>query len=194
MSIKRPLTACLVLGACLLSFGASAAEYIVDTRGAHASVNFKIPHLGYSMLLGRFDEFSGSFTWDKNDPSASKIEVVIKTASINSNHTARDNHLRNADFLEVEKYPEATFVSTKVTLDEAGMGTLEGNLTLHGVTKPVIIQVTKIGEGDDPWGGYRVGFSGATVITMADFGIDASGLGPASQQVELELHIEGVRQ
>ncbi len=176
----------------LAGLNAHAADYKIDVNGAHASINFKIPHLGYSILVGRFDEFDGVFSYDADKPADTKVEVVIKTASINSNHAARDKHLMNADFLEVDKYPEARFVSTAYEGD--GMnGVLTGNLTLHGVTKPVNIAVTKVGEGKDPWGGYRAGFSGATVLRLKDFDIKMD-LGPASQEVELELFIEGVRQ
>jgi polyisoprenoid-binding protein YceI len=173
---------------------ALAADYLIDVKGAHASINFKIPHLGYSVLVGRFDEFSGQFSYDANNPADAKVDVVIKTASLNSNHAARDKHLRSDDFLSVDKFPEARFVSTKFTSTDGKTGKLEGNLTLHGVTKAVTIDIDKVGEGKDPWGGYRAGFSGTTVLTLKDFNINADALGPASQQVEMELYVEGVRQ
>lgn len=187
------LTTCLAV-ATVWSGSVSAADYVVDTRGAHASINFKIPHLGYSILVGRFDDFSGSFSYDESNPSAAKIEVLIKTASLNSNHQQRDKHLRSGDYLDVEKFPEASFVSTKFTSSDGKTGKLEGNLTLHGVTKPITIAVDKVGEGKDPWGGYRAGFKGTTTLTLKDFNIKADSLGPASHQVELELYVEGIRQ
>lgn len=173
---------------------AVAADYLIDVRGAHASINFKIPHLGYSMLVGRFDEFSGTFSYDQTNPGDTKVDVVIKTGSLNSNHTDRDKHLRSGDFLDVEKYPEARFVGTQFTSTDGKSGKLEGELTLHGVTKPITITVDKVGEGKDPWGGYRAGFNGTTTLILKDFNINAEMLGPASQQVELELYVEGVRQ
>jgi len=182
-----------VLATSLAATKVLAADYVIDTRGAHASIHFKIPHLGYSYLLGRFDEFSGQFSYDPNDPAAAKASVVIKTASLNSNHKQRDDHLRGSDFLDVEKFPEATFESTKFTSSDGKNGKLEGNLTLHGVTKPVTIEVQSVGEGKDPWGGYRAGFSGTTTLTLKDFGINFD-LGAASSKVELELQVEGVRQ
>ncbi|MDX1335419.1 MAG: YceI family protein [Gammaproteobacteria bacterium] len=184
-----------LLGLMMIAFSASslaAENYVIDTKGAHASINFQIPHLGYSMLVGRFDDFSGSFVYDEKNPSASSIEVEIKTASINSNHAERDKHLRGSDFLDVSKYPTAKFVSTSYT-ETNGKGVLKGDLTLHGVTKPISIEVTQIGAGADPWGGFRRGFEGRTTLTLADFNINYN-LGPASKAVELVLHVEGIRQ
>jgi len=192
MSIKK-LSLGLV-GLMMIAFSTSslAENYVIDTKGAHASINFQIPHLGYSMLVGRFDDFSGSFVYDEKNPSASSVEVEIKTASINSNHAERDKHLRGSDFLDVSKYPTAKFVSTSYT-ETDGKGVLKGELTLHGVTKPVSIEVTQIGAGADPWGGFRRGFEGRTSLTLADFNINYN-LGPASKAVELVLHVEGIRQ
>lgn len=174
---------------------APAAEehYVIDTKGAHAAIEFRIKHLGFSWLVGRFDDFSGNFTWDGDNPHNSRVEVVIDTASVNSNHAERDKHLRDADFLDVEKYPEARFVSTayKPTGDDSAE--LTGELTLHGVTRPVTIVVEQIGHGKDPWGGYRRGFAGTTRLTLADFGIKRD-LGPASREVYLFLSVEGIRQ
>ena len=191
---RNPLITILLLaGIGFYSVATSAADYVIDTRGMHGSVNFKIPHLGISIIVGRFDEFSGGFSYDKNNLAATNVDVVIKTASLNSNHAERDKHLRGSDFLHVDKFPEAHFVGTKFTSSDGNTGTLEGNLTLRGVTKPITINVSKIGEGDDPWGGYRVGFKGTTSLTLKDFGIDFD-LGPASTKVDLELYVEGVKQ
>ena len=135
--------------------------------------------------------FSGGFSHDPADPSANRISVSIDPASVDTNHAERDKHLRNPDFLDVEKYPDAGFESTKYTGD-AESGILEGMLTLHGVTKPISIELRKIGEGKDPWGGYRAGFIGTVTLTRGDFGISYN-LGPASETMELELGIEGIR-
>lgn len=186
------LIAAGLLAATLLSPLANAADYVIDHKGAHASVNFKVKHLGYSWLTGRFDKFSGTFSYDEKNVSASKIEVNVDTTSVNSNHAERDKHLKSADFLEVSKFSNARFVSSVVTDKGEGKLEIKGALTLHGITKDLVIVAEKIGEGDDPWGGYRVGFSGMTQITMKDFGIKMD-LGPASAQVNLELYIEGVR-
>jgi len=168
---------------------ANAADYVIDTKGAHASINFKIKHLGYSWLTGRFNKFSGNFSYDSNNVAAAKISVDINPASVDSNHAERDKHLRNDDFLNVGDFNSAKFVSTKITDLGNDKLTVVGNLTLLGVTKPVTIDAVKIGEGEDPWGGYRVGFSGTTTIAMKDYNFKKD-----FGTIELDLHIEGIRQ
>ncbi|MDE1464360.1 YceI family protein [Spartinivicinus poritis] len=170
-----------------------AADYKIDTQGAHAFIQFRVKHLGYSWLYGRFNTFEGSFSYDEKKPEATKVNVTIDTASVDSNHAERDKHLRSDDFLDVKKYPKATFVSKKVIPKGDDKAVLVGDLTLHGVTKEVTIDVTAIGGGKDPWGGYRQGFQGSTSFKLKDFNIKKD-LGPASQEVELILSIEGIRQ
>lgn len=165
-----------------------AADYRIDDQGAHASINFKVKHLGYSWLTGRFNTFSGNFSYDPANVEASSISVDIDTNSIDSNHAKRDKHLRSADFLEVDKYPEATFVSTEFKVTGEGEMMVYGDFTLRGVTKRIAIEASKVGEGNDPWGGYRAGFEGLAEIDMADYGF-ATDFGT----VMLELHVEGIR-
>lgn len=183
----------MVLATGIFVLPAHAADYAIDDKGAHASINFRVKHLGYSWLTGRFDKFNGRFSYDEAKPEASKVEVTIDTASVNSNHGKRDKHLRGGDFLDVEMFPTAKFVSKSVTPGADGKLTIVGDLTLHGETKEITIDAEKIGSGDDPWGGYRAGFSGTTKLKMADFGMTYN-LGPASTHVELDLHVEGIRQ
>lgn len=171
---------------------ASAADYAFDIKGAHASINFRVKHLGFSWLAGRFDTFNGNFSYDEKAPEKSSVSVEIDTASVNSNHAERDKHLRSADFLDVAKFPKATFVSKSVTPKAGGKATIVGDLTLRGVTKEVAIEATAIGGGADPWGGVRQGFEGVTSFKLADFGVPKD-LGPASKDVELMLHVEGVK-
>lgn len=170
---------------------AAPVEYAIDTPGMHASVNFKIQHLGYSWLTGRFEKFSGYYVYDADALSNSRISVKIDTASVSTNHAERDKHLRSADFLNVKKFPEAKFVSTAIAGSDDSMQ-VKGQFTLNGVTRDMVIEARKVGEGKDPWGGYRSGFSGTTSFKLADYKI-SKDLGPASAEVFLELHIEGVR-
>jgi len=172
---------------------AQAADYLIDTKGAHASIQFRVQHLGYSWLYGRFNTFDGAFSYDAANPGASKVNVTIDTASVDSNHAERDKHLRGADFLDVGQFPKAAFVSTAVNVNADGSAKVSGDFTFHGVTKPITLDVKKMGEGQDPWGGYRAGFEGSTTITMADYGLTYN-LGPASTQAEIILTLEGVRQ
>lgn len=189
----KTLATTALLGSAAMVSTAHAADYVIDTEGAHASIQFKISHLGFSWLKGRFNDFEGGFRYDADNPEASEITVTIDTASIDSNHADRDEHLRSADFLDVEQFPQARFVSTDFIAHEDGEATLEGELTLRGVTRDIAIDVEKIGEGEDPWGNYRVGFSGETEFRLEDYGIDYE-LGPASEVVYLELEVEGIRQ
>ncbi|MEE4376324.1 MAG: YceI family protein [Candidatus Competibacteraceae bacterium] len=191
---KLTVAGILSLGLAMLLPGLAVAEdFLIDTKGSHAFVQFKIKHLGYSWLYGRFNDFAGNFSYDENNPEAAKVEVVIKTASVDSNHAERDKHLRNSDFLNVNEHPEARFVSTAFTESGDNKAELTGDLTLNGVTRPVTIDVEHIGHGPDPWGGYRRGFAGTTTLKLADFGIDYD-LGPASTEVEMILSVEGIRQ
>jgi len=174
------------------SGSARAADYVIDTKGTHASINFRIKHLGYSWLTGRFDKFSGNFSFDEKAPADTKIKVEIDTASINSNNATRDKHIRSGDFLDVAKFPKASFEST--SLEVTGKSAVvHGKLTLHGVTRDIAIKADHVGGGKDPWGGFRQGFVGTTKISLADFGINYN-LGPASKELELDLNIEGIRQ
>jgi polyisoprenoid-binding protein YceI len=190
--LKKSLLALAVSSIGIMSLPAMADNYVIDTKGAHASINFSIKHLGYSVLTGRFDTFSGEFSYDPAKPEASTVNVTIDTSSVNTNHAERDKHLRSADFLNVEKFPKATFVSKKIVPDDKDEFDIIGDLTLNGVTKSITIEVDKVGEGKDPWGGYRAGFSGETEINLKDFNVKMD-LGPASQTVKLELEVEGLK-
>lgn len=191
----KPRTYMQLAAAALLAvtLPVQAERYVIDTKGAHAFIQFKISHLGYSQLLGRFNRFEGEFSYDEKDPASAKVEVDIDVSSIDSNHAERDKHLRGPDFLGVKTYPKASFKSTAFTEQEDGKAELKGDLTLLGVTKPISIAINHVGHGADPWGGYRRGFEGRTKFALADFGIEYN-LGPASREVEIYLSIEGIRQ
>ena len=187
------LSAFFLAAAIVLPAQALAEKYVIDTEGSHAFVLFRIQHLGYSWLSGRFNTFSGSFEYDENNPEKASVQVDIDVASIDSNHAERDKHLRGDDFLDVGKFPKARFVSTSFKDNGDGTAVLKGDFTLRGITKPVTIAVEHIGHGSDPWGGYRRGFEGTTRIALADYGIKYN-LGPKSKEVELTLSVEGIRQ
>ena len=191
--MKKLLVTAAVAATLFGATAAQAADYVIDTKGAHAFVNFKIKHLGYSWLHGRFNTFDGEFSYDAKNPNTSSIVVNIDTKSIDSNHAERDKHLRGKDFLNVDKFPNASFKSTSIKFDDDGdEANVTGEFTLHGVTKTITFEIDKIGEGKDPWGGYRVGFEGETSLKLADYGIDYN-LGPASTHVDIGLYIEGIR-
>ncbi|MCG8361161.1 MAG: YceI family protein [Kiloniellales bacterium] len=175
-----------------LSAPALAEEtFKIDSEGMHAQIGFRTLHLGYSWLSGRFDKFDGSFTFNEKSPAESAIVVNIDATSLNSNHAKRDEHLRSADFFDVANHPTAKFESTKIEVTGDKTGVITGDLTLRGVTKPLSIDVEYIGGGDDPWGGFRRGFTGTAEIVPADFGMPHM---IAKQTVYLTLDVEGIRQ
>jgi len=185
---KTLMTAALAL---TLGTSAYAADYVIDTKGAHASINFEASHLGYSVLTGRFDTFEGSFKFDASKPEEGSVAVTIDVSSVNSNHAERDNHLRGDKLFDVAANPTATFVSTGIKATGDKTAVITGDLTIRGTTKSVDLDTVLIGEGKDPWGGYRAGFSGETTIQLADFGMDGL-IGDAP--IKLILQVEGIRQ
>lgn len=170
-----------------------SGTYAFDTEGAHQFITFKISHLGYSWLYGRFNDFDGEFVYDAANPENSSVTVTIDTTSVDSNHAERDKHLRNEDFLYVNEFPQATFKSTRVVLDDDGEADIIGDFTLRGVTREITLEVEMHGHGDDPWGGYRMGFDAETELRLKDFGIPMD-LGEASETVEIKISVEGIRQ
>lgn len=169
---------------------ALAETYKIDP--AHSFVTFSISHLGTSLLHGRFNQVSGSFSHDDAKPDGGAIQVTVETSSVDSNHAERDKHLRGADFLDVTKFPKAEFKSTRI-VEKDKKAVVEGDLTLHGVTKPVRFEADFIGAGPDPWGGFRRGYAGKLHIKRSDYGISYN-LGPAAEGMELGLFVEGIRE
>ncbi|GGB60219.1 YceI family protein [Shewanella inventionis] len=191
--MKKHLLAAMIGSSLFLSVSANAADYVIDTQGAHASIQFSVSHLGYSFVVGRFNDFSGNFSFDQAKIADAKVNVKINTTSVDSNHAERDKHLRSADFLNTDKFPEASFVSTSIVDNGNNQFVINGDFTFNGVTKPLSIDAKAIGEGKDPWGGYRAGFTGKTTFAMKDYGVKMD-LGPASANVVLDLVVEGVKQ
>ena len=173
---------------------AGAASYNVDA--AHTSVSFKIRHL-FTEVEGRFTDFSGTIEFDAADPSKTRVTGEIKTASINTNNEKRDKHLRTDEFFHVEKYPTIAFVSTRVSDVEVRTkkGKLHGKLTMHGVEKPVVLDVAYLGAGADPWGNQKAGFKATTTIDRKDFGLnwnealEAGGF-LVGDEVEIQINVE----
>ena len=184
----------LATGIAILSSSAFAADYMIDATaaGAHAQIDVAVSHLGISYSKGRFNNFEGTFSYDKNKPNDSKVSVTIDTSSFDSNHAKRDKHVMSGDFLDVAKYPKATFNSTKITDKGDNMLSVTGDFTLHGETKSITFDAKKLGEGSDPWGGYRAGFEAQTALKFSDFGIDAKGK-IGTDEFKLNFFVEGVK-
>lgn len=194
-SMKKVLLTALFGLGIGMSSASYADHYVIDTKGMHAAIEFKISHLGISVLKGQFREFSGTFDYDPAKQKDSKVSVTIDVTSLDTNHAERNKHLKSADFFDASKYNTATFVSTGYTPTNDKEGVMHGNFTLRGVTKPIDIQVTHIGGGKDPWGGFRQGFEGHTKLFLSDFNMKkADMLGPASNEVDVILYIEGIKQ
>lgn len=173
-----------------------ADSYVIDTKGSHAFIQFRIKHLGYSWLYGRFNDFSGEFTYDPKKPEDTRFAVEIDMASLDSNHAERDKHLRSDKYLDVKKYPKAKFVTKHYEPTGEKTAKLTGDLTFYGATRPITIDVEHIGGGAAPWDPkeHREGFEGRAVIKPADFGLNlVPQLGPTAAEVELMLSVEGVR-
>jgi len=155
-------------------------------------LNFKIKHLGVSYTYGRFNDFTGFFKFDKDNPSACAIEIDVTTDSIDSNDEGRDKHLRSPEYFDCEKYPSLTFKSTKVEKVDDKTYRVTGDLTILAVTKSVTMRMEKIGEGKDPWGNYRMGFDGSLVIKRSEFGMKTM-LPMIGDEVYLTLGVEGIK-
>ena len=164
---------------------------------SHSSINFWVRHLMVSKVHGRFGQWTGSLSLDEKDPSASRLEVEIDAASIDTREPARDTHLRSADFFDVEKYPRLTFKSTSIKEAAEGHYEVQGDLTLHGITKPVVLEVEHAGRINDPYGGVRAGFSAKGSLHRKDFGlnwnkaIEAGGVA-VGDKIEISIEIEAV--
>jgi polyisoprenoid-binding protein YceI len=163
----------------------------------HSSINFHVRHLMVSKVHGRFAKWGGSLELDDEDLIRSHIAVEIDAASIDTKEEKRDTHLRSADFLEVDKFPTITFKSTQITRDGDGYR-VAGELTIHGVTKPVTLEVEGGERVTDPWGGTRTGFSARTSISRKDFGLtwnvalEAGGF-LVGDKLDINLEIEAVK-
>lgn len=194
--MKRQLIAAVV--AVAATAGVYAAEesgtYDFDKGEAHQFITFKISHLGYSWLYGRFNTFDGQFIYDADNPEKSSVTVTIETGSVDTNNAERDKHVRGKDLLYVDRFPQASFISKRIVFDDdASEGEIVGELTLRGVTREVTLDVDMVGYGKDPWGGYRMGFEAETEFKLADFGIPMN-LGETAETVEMIISVEGVRQ
>ena len=178
----------LMLSACVVPGSAFAATYAIDS--SHSAIVFKVSHLDIGWVIGRFNAFEGSYQYDPAAAAAAQsAEVVVDTTSLDTNHAERDRHLGEDDFLALDDYTTATFNSTSFSGNKDG-GTLSGELTLLGQTAPIEIEVRFTGEGRDPWGGYRSGFSGSTTLQMSDFGLKSRFV----RTVDVDIYLEGVRQ
>jgi len=164
---------------------------------SHSGVHFTVRHMVISKVRGAFERFQGSIAFDEQNPAASTVEVEIDADSIQTHEAKRDGHLRSPDFFDVAQFPKLTFKSTKV--EKGGDGYLvTGDLSLHGVTKPVVLNVEALGGGKDPWGNERLGFQATTTINRKDFGLnwnqalEAGGV-LVGEKIEITLDVQAIK-
>ena len=174
-----------------------ATTYTIDP--AHSSAHFTVRHMMITNVRGSFKKVSGTIAVDSADLAASKVEAAIDAASISTNEDQRDQHLRSADFLDVEKYPQIAFRSTRVERTGDEEAKVTGDLTIHGVTRPVVLTVEgPTPESKDPWGNLRVGFSARTKIKRSDFGLtwnaalEAGGV-LVGDELKIDIEISAIR-
>jgi len=176
---------------------ASASTWSIDPD--HSSVGFKVRHLMVSNVKGSFDRHSGTVDIDDKDITKSRVEVTIDTASINTNVQKRDEHLRSADFFDVAKYPTITFASKKVAKAGGDKLRITGDLTLHGVTRQVVLDVEPLSkESKDPWGNIRRGTTASTKVNRKDFGLTwnkelETGGVLVGDEITITLEIEAIK-
>ncbi|MFY9928167.1 MAG: YceI family protein [Streptosporangiaceae bacterium] len=173
--------------------GYVAGTWTIDP--VHSEVSFVVRHMMVSKVRGRFDKFEGTITTAPN-PLDSTVNATIELSSVNTGEPNRDNHIRSADFFEVESHPHMTFHSTGVRAD-GGDFLVDGDLTIRGTTKPVTLKLEVNGFGPDAYGGTRAGFSASTEINRMDWGVSYNGPIPGggvavSEKVTINLEIEGV--
>lgn len=165
----------------------------------HSSVNFTVRHMVVSKVRGRFTKWDGALVMDEQNPAAGRVDVVIDAASIETGVEQRDGHLKSPDFFDVARFPQITFKSTKVEPAGAGVLKVTGELTMHGVTRPVVLDVEYAGSANDPWGGVRAGFSARTSLDRKDFGLTynqllETGGVVVGETVEIGIEAEMVKQ
>jgi polyisoprenoid-binding protein YceI len=177
--------------------GSAAQAEVYEIDPSHSTVGFKIRHLAISSVPGRFGDFSGTIEFDPKNIEKSHTEASIAIKSINTENTKRDDHLKGADFFDEAKHPAISFKTTKVEPVSESTFKATGDLMMHGVTKPVTLDVEYTGSATDPWGNKRVGFAATTSLSRKDFGItwnkalDAGGV-VLGDEVKVTLEIEGI--
>jgi len=182
-------------GALMLASGLAYAEpdaYRIDDT--HSFANWTIRHVA-SKTSGTFGDIKGKILIDREHLANSSVEAKINMLSVNSNHVKRDEHIKKSEYLDVEKFAEMTFVSTKVEATNNSEGVITGNLSLHGVTKEMTFPFKVLGFGADPWGGFRMGIEAHTAIKASDFGFGwgVKPNAPVGDDIEITLLIEGVK-
>ncbi|MFO0676979.1 MAG: YceI family protein [Polyangiaceae bacterium] len=172
------------------------STYAIDTT--HSEVGFTVRHMMFAKVRGQFKTWSATLAWDAANPAKSTVEVSLDTASIDTRETARDNHLRSADFFDAEKFPKMVFKSKRVEATGKGKYALVGDLTIRDVTRELTLDVTETGSGKDPWGNARLGFTATASLKRSDWGLtwnqalEAGGV-LVSDKVDLDVEVQVIQ-
>lgn len=171
--------------------------YAIDA--SHSQVGFSVKHMMFSTVRGNFRGFEGTVVVDNDNPANSSVNVTIDASTITTGDEKRDEHLRSADFFDVATYPTLTFKSTSVDFKDAENFTVNGELTMHGVTHPVQIKAEQTGEGTNPWGMDVAGFEGSTKINRKDYGLNwnaalEKGGVLVGEEIKINLELEVAKQ
>ena len=158
----------------------------------HSFVMFKVAHLGVSNAWGRFNDPQGIVVWDDNDPSNGRVEVTVQTAKVDTANPKRDQHLKSPDFFNAAQFPTLTFKSNSIAKKGDNEFEVSGDLTVHGVTKPITVTVKKVGEADTQMG-HRAGWETMFTVKRSDFGMNFMP-GGVGDEVTIHVAIEGVKQ
>ena len=187
------------MAATVLALPGAVTASTWDLDPAHTSVQFSVRHLMVSNVRGEFGKVSGTVEANEADPTRSRIQAEIDASTIDTRNEKRDTHLRSPDFFDVAKYPKMTFVSTKIEAAGAGRFKVTGDLTLHGVTRPVVLDVEgPTPEMKDPWGKTRAGAQATTKINRKDFGLtwnqalEAGGVA-VGDEVTITIDVEATK-
>jgi len=192
---KTDLMSALVLVSGLIFSGLAFADqdaYRIDDT--HSFANWTIRHV-VSKTSGTFSDIKGKILIDRENLANSSVEAKINLLSVNSSHAKRDDHIKKSDYLDVEKFSEMTFLSSKIIADNNNEGVITGAFTMHGVTKEMTFPFKVLGFGFDPWGGYRMGIEAHTSLKASDFGFawPLKSNPPVGDEIEITLLIEGVK-
>ncbi|MGE5674039.1 MAG: YceI family protein [Mycobacterium leprae] len=175
----------------------SKAKWVIDP--SHSLVEFSVKHMMIATVKGRFGQFQGTILADLANLTTAEFEGTIEAASIDTRDAGRDEHLRSADFFDVAQFPQLTFKSKRLTLAGEDEFKLTGDLTMHGVTQEVVLDLTFEGQGKDPWGNIRAGFTAETRVNRKEFGLTwnavlETGGVLVGDQVRIALQIEAIQQ
>ncbi len=194
--LYKKVSTVFIFGLFFVSAVLGADTYQIDLT--HSSVAFSVRHLVINKVKGNYKQFSGTIIYDETDVAKSSVTVTIKTVSINTQDEGRDNHLRGADFFDVENHPEMGFKSKQISKKGDGFVAV-GDFTMRGVTKEISVPFEIVGKITDPWGKTRIGIEASLTLNRQDYGVswsnamDNGGL-VVGNEIKIELNVEAVKQ